>query len=295
MQNMKCFQCALKHVSTALSYAKEILSGHGKGADLDHRPDFLGELVNLEHHLKLLDGNICIEVKNYRQMIQAKKVELSEDDLEYLRELYKKIEAVQDGAKVTERKQSEITSTPAVLFIHIQNKNYFDLCYKKLKENLTDYTKIYCIKSDIDLSGYDVEKIDYKDIPEQYLYIMTEKEIILKNVSAKALIRIQDFKANYDMKQVIQEVQKNQPYYYYDNFPCIVNKSQFWQYLEKDAPLTYYCNDFKSDYEYKVFQIGLKLDKILCCSNKAKIKTGIYCYLDNDIALQSVKKYFGID
>jgi hypothetical protein len=32
----------LKHISTALSYGKEIISGHGKGSDLDHRIDFLG-------------------------------------------------------------------------------------------------------------------------------------------------------------------------------------------------------------------------------------------------------------
>jgi len=42
MNNMKCLSCALKHISVALSYGKEILSGHGKGSELDHRPDFLG-------------------------------------------------------------------------------------------------------------------------------------------------------------------------------------------------------------------------------------------------------------
>ena len=37
MENMRCFECALKHTATALSYGKEILNGHGEGADLDHR------------------------------------------------------------------------------------------------------------------------------------------------------------------------------------------------------------------------------------------------------------------
>ena len=74
MQTMKCFQCALKHTSTALSYGKQIMNGHGEGADLDHRPDFLGQITNLEHHLKLLDENLLLEVKNYREMLQAKKI-----------------------------------------------------------------------------------------------------------------------------------------------------------------------------------------------------------------------------
>lgn len=294
MESMKCFQCALKHTATALSYGKQILSGHGEGADLDHRIDFLGELTNLEHHLKLLDENLCVEVKNYRQMIQAKKVNLSEEDLQYIRELYKKIEAVQDGDKSMVKKESSINSTPCVLFIHIQDKNYFDLCYKKLKENLVDYSKIYYLKSDIDLSGYDVEKIEYKDITEQYIYLMNEKQLVLRHFSAKALLRVQDYKADFNMKPIIEELKKNQPYYYYQNFPCVVEKGNFWQFVDKETPLTYYCNKYKAD-EYKLFQVAIKLDKVLCCSNKSRMKTAIYIHIDNEVALDSVKKYFHID
>ncbi len=152
MENMKCFECALKHTATALSYGKEILNGHGEGADLDHRPDFLGELTNLEHHLRLLDENLLLEVKNYRETIQAKSVNLSEDDLDYIRELYKKIEAIQKGQKTIPNTPSSISSIPAVLFLKIEDKNYFDLCYRKLKENLTDYSKIYYLNSSIDLT-----------------------------------------------------------------------------------------------------------------------------------------------
>ena len=291
---MKCFQCALKHTATALSYGKQILSGHGEGADLDHRIDFLGELTNLEHHLKLLDENLCVEVKNYRQMIQAKKVNLSEEDLQYIRELYKKIEAVQDGDKSMVKKESSINSTPCVLFIHIQDKNYFDLCYKKLKENLVDYSKIYYLKSAIDLSGYDVEKIEYKDITEQYIYLMNEKQLVLRHFSAKALLRVQDYKADFNMKPIIEDLKKNQPYYYYQNFPCVVEKGNFWQFVDKETPLTYYCNKYKAD-EYKLFQVAIKLDKVLCCSNKSRMKTAIYLHIDNEVALDSVKKYFHID
>lgn len=51
-QSMHCPQCVRKHLANAISYAKEILSGHGAGGDPDHRPDLLGELGNAEHHLQ---------------------------------------------------------------------------------------------------------------------------------------------------------------------------------------------------------------------------------------------------
>lgn len=51
LQSMNCVQCVRKHLANALSYAKEVLAGHGEGGDPDHRPDLLGELGNAEHHL----------------------------------------------------------------------------------------------------------------------------------------------------------------------------------------------------------------------------------------------------
>lgn len=51
-QSMYCPQCVRKHLANAISYAKEILAGHGAGGDPDHRPDLLGELGNAEHHLQ---------------------------------------------------------------------------------------------------------------------------------------------------------------------------------------------------------------------------------------------------
>ena len=51
-QSMACLQCVRKHLANAISYAKEVLAGHGAGGDPDHRPDLLGELGNAEHHLE---------------------------------------------------------------------------------------------------------------------------------------------------------------------------------------------------------------------------------------------------
>ena len=295
MDSMKCFECVLKHISACLSYAKEILSGHGKGSDLDHRIDFLGELVNLEHHLQLIDKNLFVQVKNFRETMQAKKIDVNEADLQYIRELFLKVENIQNAPVQSEQKQTEITTVPNVLFLHIQDKKYFDLCYKKLKENLSDYDKIYYLKADFDVSEYDIEKIEYKDIDSEYIYIMNEHDIILRQFSAKNLLRIQDYKADFKFGEIIQEIKENKPYFYYDDFPVLVNKSDFWQYLDKENSLTYYCNKYKADIEYKPFQVSLKLNQVLCCSNKGKIKTALYLYIENDVALQSIKTYFNID
>ncbi len=56
-QSMDCPQCVRKHLANAISYAKEVLSGHGAGGDPDHRPDLLGELGNAEHHLAESSGD----------------------------------------------------------------------------------------------------------------------------------------------------------------------------------------------------------------------------------------------
>ena len=292
MDNMKCFQCVLKHIATALSFGKEIMSGHGLGADLDHRIDFLGELTNLQQHLELIDKNIFIEVKNFRETIQNKKILVDQSDLQFLRQLYLKVQGIQDNIPVSEQKQPSIDSIPCVLFLHIKDKNYFDLCFSKLKQNLTEYSKIYYLESDIDLTNYNIEKIEYKDIPQEYIYIISERNIILKKISCRTIFRIADFKSGFNYKEIVLETKKNQPYFYYENFPCLVNKSNFWEYLAKDYPLTYYCNKYKAEMELKPYQITVKLDKILCCSNKTKMKTAIYCYIENEVALNSVIDYF---
>ena len=292
---MKCFQCALKHVATALSYGKEIIAGHGYGADLDHRIDFLGQITNLEDHLKLIDTNLLFQVKNFRQYIQAKQVSVNEDDLETLRQIYKNIENIKRGQnKSIQNIETKINQIPCVLFLNITNKEYFDLCYKMLKQNLIDYNKIYYLNSNIDLTEYDMEKIQYKDINQNYIYIINEKTIILKQMSAKALLVIADYKANFNYKPIMDSIKENRPYYYYDNYPCLIKKNQFQSYIKENYPLTYYCNKYKSDFQYKYFQVAIKLDKKLCCSNKQKIKTVIYCYIENNQALESIKNYLNI-
>jgi hypothetical protein len=88
MENMKCYECVLKHLSTALSFGKEILSGHSMGNELDHRIDFLGEITNAEQHLEFIDNTLFARISEYRKNIQAKKVMIDFQDLEFIRKLY---------------------------------------------------------------------------------------------------------------------------------------------------------------------------------------------------------------
>lgn len=294
MENMNCYECILKHIATALSYGKEILSGHGKGSDLDHRIDFLGQIVNLEHHLQLTDINTFYEVKNFRQQLQNRKIELNSSDLDYLRELYLKMENQQDN-NIEQKEDKFIEFFPPVLFMNITNKSYFDICYKKLKQNLTEYDKIYYLNSKIDLSEYDIEKINYEDIESPYIYIMQEDVILLKQISARNFYRIADVESNFSYKDMVMKIKKNQSYYFYENYPCLVEKDKFGEcYLKEEYPLTFYCNKYKCNYEYKAFQLCVKLDKKICCSNKFKMQTATYCKVINYQALNSVKDYLKI-
>ena len=79
MDSMKCWDCALKHLAGALSYGKEILTGHTKGAELDHRPDLLGELVNCEHQAELLDRELFNRVSTLRKQLQVRHVFVTAD------------------------------------------------------------------------------------------------------------------------------------------------------------------------------------------------------------------------
>lgn len=97
MDSMKCWDCALKHLAGALSYGKEILTGHTKGAELDHRPDLLGELVNCEHHAELLDRELFNRVSTLRKQLQVRHVFVTAEDLDTLRMLYLKTEALSEG------------------------------------------------------------------------------------------------------------------------------------------------------------------------------------------------------
>ena len=94
-QSMKCKDCVLKHIANAMSYAKEILAGHGIGGTPDHRPDYLGELVNAENHLEHISIELLNRVMALRTAAQIRRMVPVESDIDTLREIWIAVEATE--------------------------------------------------------------------------------------------------------------------------------------------------------------------------------------------------------
>lgn len=188
MNNMKCWDCALKHLACALSYGKEILSGHTKGSELDHRPDLIGEMSNCEHHVELLDPILFNVVSSLRKSLQAKKGFVTFEDLEEIRGLYLKVEELSEATGETEHKELQIrnarqyqayqidtsnrenilnlqpvveypayTTALDIVYDNVDNIDFFQYSYDSIQKHLKNYGKIYVLKSSVDLSAFNIE------------------------------------------------------------------------------------------------------------------------------------------
>ena len=131
MNSMICFDCVLKHISAALSFGKEILSGHGLGSDLDHRIDFLGEIVNAEQHLELIDQNIFTEISDFRKRLQGENILISNSDFEFIRAVFLKVERLKlnpiKNPAETSSFYKELEKNPVIVYEKVNKKNWFDL------------------------------------------------------------------------------------------------------------------------------------------------------------------------
>lgn len=89
-QSMNCLQCVRKHLANSLSYAKEVIAGHGMGASPDHRPDLLGELGNAEHHLETMPefADVLDKVLQLRRRLEGQGYVPNAGMLEELRNLW---------------------------------------------------------------------------------------------------------------------------------------------------------------------------------------------------------------
>jgi hypothetical protein len=84
-----CLPCLRKHLAQAISYAKEIANGHGKGSALDHRPDLEGEIGNAEQHAAALgiDG-YRRSLRDLRHNLDARAWQPGDDDIALLRRMW---------------------------------------------------------------------------------------------------------------------------------------------------------------------------------------------------------------
>lgn len=301
---MICYECVLKHLSAALSYGKEIMSGHGKGAELDHRPDYLGQIVNVEHHLELIDQQLFEEVSAYRKQLQAKRIDVDQDDLAFIRKIYNIVQLKEEGVNTVMTSQTNsmlFDTNPDIIYINVQNKTQFLFSYQLLKKNLTNYNNVYILNPNIDLSDInDVQIINetWQDFIirqnlTQNFIIMYENTSFLKTVDARAIPTT--FALNIkNNKQIFPELRqyhitgKIQLFDYIKAQP--INKTKFKEIMA----------DYNGKYPVSIYNLLLKnkniisnnfitvnVERPVCCSTKSALKIKSFVNWNNE-AFQSL-------
>ena len=302
MDSMQCYTCVQKHLANALSYGKEILSGHTQGADLDHRIDFLGELGNAEHHLELIDRELFLTISQFRKEIQEKNNKPDYIDLETIRKLFLAVEKLSAGDKTT----SEV-KTPAVsiqetdiVFPSITNLEYFKLALESIQKHGRGWNRIFCLNSSVDLKDFEIEKISSFDDPalgERFLY-WQETMCLLRDVDLRAANPVYGFspeKRNHlELVPLIRKHNPNQPIYLYDGIaPQPVEKKQFLELtsgVKTDYPMTLYFNSIRGINAANSASIAVHVDKKICCSVKSRLQTCVFATW-NDEGFGHLKEY----
>lgn len=298
---MICYECVLKHLSAALSYGKEIISGHGKGADLDHRPDYLGQIVNCEHHLQLIDKKLFDEISTYRKQLQSKKIQIDQNDLAFIRRIYNLVELKEDGidsAPKVERIMFE--ENPDVIYLEVKNRKQFQFSYELLKKNLVNYNKVYVLNPEVDLTGIDVQVINetMKDFIKrenltQNLVIMYGNTSFLKEIDARSIptsftMNIKNHRQIFKQAKQIGITGKMQIFDYIK--AQIVNKNEFSSIVSEYTgkyPLTAYNMLLDKNNAAPDNLLTVDVERAVCCSTKNELKTKRFVRW-NDEAFQSL-------
>lgn len=312
MTNMKCFECLFKHLAGALSYGKQIMSGHGEGADLDHRIDFLGELVNAEHHAELIDKDLVTEMKTFRSGLQGRGLTIDETTLEVLRQLYLKAQGLQNANKDDNKKivipdrfekrlftkrirQQEAYS---IIIDKVNNEKHFDLCVKLLKKNfMNKIDDIIVLNPSFSVS-------------EQFKVIHGKMMDVVKNVQLtdnfiymkQDYYLIHPFDFNYMVPVYTQKTPENKldlelhnlKYYYsYDSgCPQVMNKKTYLEKMFQTSDvITAYMGITAPQQTKNAHQTVVQLNKKICCSNTGKMVTCSFAVTYNEQAFQSVREW----
>lgn len=292
MKDMKCVECVLKHLAAALSFGKEIMSGHSIGNELDHRIDFLGQITNAEQHLQLIDDSLFIEISNFRKGIQSKNVLVQMSDLQFLRELYLKVESLnQTNNKPILINNPILEFDPDLVYLNIKSKEYFDLSYKTIKKYLKNYNKIYVYNSSIDLSEYqDVIELNDQELT-QSIIIIKQNMGLNKEVNAKQIPTTYSRSLN---RELIQEIKISEKLLLnYDNLKLqTISFEKFNELKNKNYPLSvyHYENDVQIGENDQLYTVDIR--KEICCSTKRELQNKQYVRWINQEAFESFKKYF---
>lgn len=302
MTDMKCEECVLKHLATALSFGKEILSGHDENNELDHRIDFLGEISNAEQHLELIDQNLFNEISIFRKNIQSKDVNVDGEDLMFIRSIFRKVELVKNKESYSDT--YKIYSSPLdVVYINVKNSDYFDLSYNLLKKNLINYGKIYVVNSDIDTSKYDVIKDD-KDIFEfmkrsdlsEDVIFMNENMTFINTFDAKKMFS--SYINGKNNKNIVKDIIKELPqrsgrvYNFEDVKPQPINVKKWNEIITKkyDKFTSVYLNMVNEKHANDTI-CTVEVIKPICCGVKQSLKNKKFIRWDEN-GFESLKNFY---
>lgn len=298
---MKCEECVLKHLSAALSFGKEIISGHDENNELDHRIDFLGEITNAEQHLELIDKELFDDISSFRKNIQSKDVHVDVDDLTYIRTLYRKVELVKNKEPFTIT-YNEYSSPLDVVYINVKNIDYFDLSYNLLKKNLINYGKIYVVNSDIETSKYDVIKIDEdifefmkrSDLSENVIF-MNENMTFINTFDAKKIFPTY-LTTNRSSIDIIKEMPRRggRVFNFEDVKPQPINVKKWNEVINQNyVNFTSIYFNLIDDKKVNDNFATVEVIKPVCCSVKQALKTKKFIRW-NEEGFNSLKSYLKV-
>ncbi len=321
MDNMICWDCVLKHLAGALSYGKEVLSGHTRGAGLDHRVDFLGELVNAEHHLELMDRGVLNIVSNFRKEMQAKKGMVGIEDLATVRRMYLKAEELSGATNETQLRETgnafrsdfgalnyenrtggkitalypEYTGNLDVVYNFVDDYEQFKYSYESIRKYALNHGKIYVLKSEIDLTDFEVETIG-KSLSEFCADERLTEDFLLTGQNM-ALLREFDVRKSFPVfsYKVIKEMHETMKFlkekgyqghiYLWDGIKQQpVNKSKYLELMkevETDHPLTAYYSLKNEEKSFNAQNIVCHIDRPVCCSTKSMLKNSCFVTWQN--------------
>lgn len=302
MTDMKCEECVLKHLAAALSFGKEILSGHDENNELDHRIDFLGEVANAEQHLELIDQNLFNDISIFRKNIQSKDVNVDGEDLMFIRSLFRKVELVKNKESYVET--YKVYSSPLdVVYINVKNSDHFDLSYNLLKKNLLNYGKIYVVNSDIETSKYDVIKIDEdifefmkrSDLSEDVIF-MNEDMTFINTFDAKKIFSSYINNNKNIIREIINELpQRNGRVYNFEDVkPQPINLKKWNEVITQkyDKFTSVYLNMINEKHANDTI-CTVEVIKPICCGVKQSLKMKKFIRW-NEAGFESLKSYLKI-
>lgn len=305
---MKCFECLFKHLAGALSYGKQIMSGHGEGADLDHRIDFLGELVNAEHHAELIDKDLATEMKTFRSGLQGRGLMIDETTLEVLRQLYLKAQGLQNANKDDDKK---IVIPPdqrknlfpdklrndekySIVIDKVNDLEKFELAYKLIKANCLNDHEIYVLNPEIEIKDIPVltgKLYDNLDkLTENFIY-MKQNYLLIKKFDFNTMqpVFTQQEASNSDKLKLGKFC-----YSYDSGCPQVLNKSVYKDVMKGDNQkdiLSSYFNYHPVNNPKNAHFVVVQLHKQICCSNRGKIGMVNFATYYNEPAYKSVNEW----